>query len=97
MSVVAVSLGVLIATADPPSIPRRTSQERPDVCTSSAAIVFSVIVMESGNLLRLPASPMSTIRTDRLVGWSNECFVSACGMVQYGESEGQLKGMTDAV
>jgi len=81
MSVVAVNFGVLTAIAELFKVPRRTSQKRPDVCTFPAAIVFSVIMMESGSLLRRLANSVSTIRNDCLVVWSSECFVSPYGVV----------------
>jgi hypothetical protein len=63
-SVVAVNLAVLIAIVELLKVPSRTSQKLPDVCGFSAAIVFSVIMMESGSRLRRLASPMSVIRID---------------------------------
>ena len=80
-SVVVVILGVLIAIAELFKVPRRTSQNPPDVCIFPAATVFWVIIMESGSLLRRLTNSMSTIRNDCLVAWSSECLASPCGMV----------------
>jgi len=76
-----VNLGVLTAIAELFKVPSRTSQESPNLCTFSIAIVFSVIMMESGSLLRRLAKSMSTIKNDFLVARSSECFVSPCNVI----------------
>ena len=83
-SVVVVILGVLIAIVELFKVPRRTSQNPPDVCRFSSAIVFSAIMMESGSLLRRLTNSMSTMRSDCLVGWSSECLFSPYGIFSVG-------------